>query len=109
MPSSPGGAQGIGFAWRSRLRSSGASVTLWDRDGELLTAAVKELGGGDSVDAVIADVTDVASVAQRPRCQRRRFGKIDISGCQRRDFPARNLKPGNIRVDVWKQINSKWI
>ena len=39
-----GGAQGIGLAIARRFLSSGASVTLWDRDGDLLVSAVRELG-----------------------------------------------------------------
>jgi 2-dehydro-3-deoxy-L-rhamnonate dehydrogenase (NAD+) len=68
-----GGAQGIGFAVAQRLLSSGASVTLWDRDGELLASAVKDLGvGGGAVDAVSADVRALAALRGR---QRRSTGK----------------------------------
>ena len=41
-----GGAQGIGFAVAERFLASGASVTLWDRDEELLASAVKTLDLG---------------------------------------------------------------
>ena len=38
-----GGAQGIGLAIASRLISSGASVSLWDRDEASLTTALDHL------------------------------------------------------------------
>jgi 3-oxoacyl-[acyl-carrier protein] reductase len=98
-----GGAQGIGFAVAERLLSSGASVTLWDRDGELLTSAVKELGGGDSVDAVTADVTDVASVGTAAGATAEKFGKIDILVANA-GISGPNLKTWEYPVDVWKQI-----
>jgi NADP-dependent 3-hydroxy acid dehydrogenase YdfG len=44
-----GGAQGIGLSIARRLLASGASVSLWDRDGELLSTAQKELRGIGSV------------------------------------------------------------
>ena len=36
-----GGAQGIGFSVAKRFLASGASVTIWDRDEDLLAAAVR--------------------------------------------------------------------
>jgi NAD(P)-dependent dehydrogenase (short-subunit alcohol dehydrogenase family) len=98
-----GGAQGIGFAVAERLLSSGASVTLWDRDGELLTSAVRELGGGDSVDAVTADVTDAASVGTAAGATAEKFGKIDILVANA-GISGPNLKTWEYPVDVWKQI-----
>src|SRR5712675_1406146 len=38
-----GGGQGIGFAIASRLLASGASVSLWDRDADVLKTAVVKL------------------------------------------------------------------
>jgi len=98
-----GGAQGIGFAVAERLLSSGASVTLWDRDGELLTSAVKELGGGDSADAVTVDVTDARSVGTAAAVTAEKFGKIDIL-IANAGISGPNLKTWEYPVDVWKQI-----
>ena len=41
-----GGAQGLGFAMARRIAASGAKVSLWDMDGDLLKKAAAELGGG---------------------------------------------------------------
>src|SRR5260221_7915850 len=40
-----GGAAGIGFAIAQRLATSGARVSLWDRDPEALAAGAKAIGG----------------------------------------------------------------
>jgi 2-dehydro-3-deoxy-L-rhamnonate dehydrogenase (NAD+) len=99
-----GGAQGIGFAVAQRLLSSGASVTLWDRDGELLASAVKDLGvGGGAVDAVSADVTDEESVGSAARATEEKYGKIDILVANA-GISGPDLKSWEYPVDVWKQI-----
>ena len=73
-----GGAQGIGLAVARRFLSSGASVTLWDRDEELLASAVRELGALGAVDCVIADVTQAESIAVAAASTAEKFGRIDI-------------------------------
>ena len=98
-----GGAQGIGFAVAERLLSSGASVTLWDRDEALLTDAVKELGGGGNVDALTADVTDVPSISHAAAATAEKFGKIDILVANA-GISGPDLKTWEYPVDVWKQI-----
>jgi NAD(P)-dependent dehydrogenase (short-subunit alcohol dehydrogenase family) len=55
-----GGAQGLGFAMAQRILASGAKVSLWDRDGELLEKAVAALGAGAS--SKIVDITDLAGL-----------------------------------------------
>ena len=98
-----GGAQGIGFGVAERLLSSGASVTLWDRDEALLTSAVKELGGGSKVDALTADVTDVTSINNAAGATAEKFGKIDILVANA-GISGPDLKTWEYPVDVWKQI-----
>ena len=98
-----GGAQGIGFAVAERLLSSGASVSLWDRDEAWLTTAVRELGGDDTVDAVIVDVTDVTSVGTAAAGTAEKFGKIDILVANA-GISGPDLKSWEYPVDVWKQI-----
>ena len=72
-----GGARGIGRAIAERLRASGASVALWDRDAATLDRTAGALGTRD-VAAVVVDVTDAANVEAAAVATRGRFGKIDI-------------------------------
>ncbi len=98
-----GGAQGIGFAVAERLLSSGASVTLWDRDSAVLTSAVIELGGSGTVDAVTADVTDAESVRSAAAATVEKFGKIDILVANA-GISGPTLKTWEYPVDVWRQV-----
>ena len=52
-----GGAQGIGFAIAHRLIASGARVSLWDMNTEVLALAVDKLGQQASAKTV--DITDL--------------------------------------------------
>ena len=55
-----GGAQGIGFAIAQRLIASGARVSLWDMNAELLALAVEHLGTAAS--SKLVDITDLAGL-----------------------------------------------
>jgi NAD(P)-dependent dehydrogenase (short-subunit alcohol dehydrogenase family) len=55
-----GGAQGIGFAIAQRLIASGARVSLWDLNAEVLALAVANLGPAASSKQV--DITDLAGL-----------------------------------------------
>ena len=52
-----GGAQGIGFAIARRLIASGAKVSLWDMNGEVLDHARAALGEASS--SIVVDITDL--------------------------------------------------
>lgn len=61
-----GGGSGIGLACAARLAADGATVTICGRTEQRLTGAIAEQGelaGPGSLHAVVADVTDEASVA----------------------------------------------
>ena len=74
-----GGAQGIGHAIASRLVDSGASVTLWDRDAEMLGSAKKAFGEKQAaVSTNVVDVTDYDTVAEAARTTAAAHGTIDI-------------------------------
>jgi 3-oxoacyl-[acyl-carrier protein] reductase len=73
-----GSARGIGYAIAERLFSSGARLSLWDRDGEAVKAAAKALAKGGDVHAAVADVTDDASIDIAVGETVQRFGGIDI-------------------------------
>jgi 2-dehydro-3-deoxy-L-rhamnonate dehydrogenase (NAD+) len=98
-----GGAQGIGLSIARRFLVSGASVTLCDRDGELLAATVRELDGHGTVDAVTADVTDAEAVVRAAASTAEKFGKIDILVANA-GISGPNLKAWEYPVETWKQI-----
>jgi 3-oxoacyl-[acyl-carrier protein] reductase len=98
-----GAAQGIGLSITRRFLASGASVTLWDRDRDLLAATLKELGSLGTVDAVIGDVTDAEAVARAAASTAEKFGKIDILVANA-GISGPNLKAWEYPVETWKQI-----
>ena len=98
-----GGAQGIGLSIARRFLASGASVTLWDRDRELLAATVKELDGRGTVDAVIADVTDAETVTRAAASTAEKFGKIDILVANA-GISGPNMRAWEYPVETWKQL-----
>jgi 3-oxoacyl-[acyl-carrier protein] reductase len=71
-----GGAQGIGYAVAERLYQSGASLELWDQDGDLARTAAARLG--ERAGSAAVDVTDANAVATLAQDVQRRRGKIDI-------------------------------
>jgi 3-oxoacyl-[acyl-carrier protein] reductase len=71
-----GGAQGIGFAIAKRLVASGAKVSLWDMNEQLLAQAAAELGAAASTVAV--NITDYETVAGAVRTVESALGRIDI-------------------------------
>ncbi|WP_338720820.1 SDR family NAD(P)-dependent oxidoreductase [Devosia sp. XK-2] len=71
-----GGAQGLGFAIAHRLLASGAKVSLWDRDAEVLARAVAALGAGAS--RQIVDVTDLAGLERAHAATEQKVGSVSI-------------------------------
>jgi 2-dehydro-3-deoxy-L-rhamnonate dehydrogenase (NAD+) len=73
-----GGAQGFGRAIAERFLQSGARVTLWDRDQEMLRSTAEELKAWGEVAAAVVDVVDAAGVEAAAAEATSRFGGIDI-------------------------------
>lgn len=73
-----GGAQGIGLAVARRLLASGASVSIWDRDGGLMERTLSELGAAETTGGVTVDIADLAAVEAATAATVARFGRIDI-------------------------------
>lgn len=71
-----GGAQGIGFAVAKRMHASGATVLLWDVDGEL--AAKSAAGLGERAEGAAVDVTDADAVRRLAEAAAERHGRIDM-------------------------------
>jgi len=98
-----GAAQGIGFAIAKRLLASGASVSLWDRDENLLSEAVTRLAAGDRVAAGPIDVTDTLGVQAGAESCLKTFGKIDILVANA-GIAGPNHSTWEYPVDAWNQV-----
>ena len=98
-----GGAQGIGYAIAARLLESGASVSLWDRDAELLKTAAAQLSAKGTVSIEVVDVSDEESVAIATSSTATKQGRIDILVANA-GIAGPNHKTWEYPIDAWKQI-----
>jgi len=98
-----GGAQGIGLSIASRLLTSGASVSLWDCDGEELSSALKQLGKRGNVSAEIVDVSGISSVATATDATVLKHGKIDILVANA-GIAGPNHKTWDYPIELWKRV-----
>ncbi|PRD44671.1 3-oxoacyl-ACP reductase [Phyllobacterium phragmitis] len=71
-----GGAQGLGFAMAERFVQSGASVTLWDMNAELLETAKEALGAATRT--VVVDISDHEAVASAHEKTQADGGSVSI-------------------------------
>jgi len=96
-----GGAQGLGFAMAQRFVASGATVSLWDRDGDLLKKAVADLGDAASSETV--DVTDPDALVAAHKSAEKANGPVSIlvnsAGIA---GPIASLDEYD--VDLWRQV-----
>ena len=76
-----GGAQGIGLAIAERLLESGASVSLWDSDENLVKKTANTLSSKGKVEYVVMDVTDLDSVISATNNTKDSLGTIEILIC----------------------------
>jgi len=98
-----GGAQGIGFAIANRLLASGASVSLWDHDAELLLAAHRQLGNPESVSFETVDVSDAVAVAAATTATIQKHERIDILVANA-GIAGPNHTTWEYPVETWKHV-----
>jgi 2-dehydro-3-deoxy-L-rhamnonate dehydrogenase (NAD+) len=98
-----GGAQGIGLSIARRLLASGASVSLWDRDGELLSTAQKELRGIGPVLIETVDISNASNVADATTATIGKQGKIDILVANA-GIAGPNHTTWEYPINQWKQV-----
>lgn len=98
-----GGAQGIGLSVAKRLLASGAAVSLWDRDAELLKRTCKDLADLGTVHATPVDVTDVSDVEKAAAATEAALGSIDIM-VNNAGIAGPTTKTWEYPVDEWQRV-----
>ena len=96
-----GGAQGLGFAIARRLIDSGANVSLWDLNADLLTDAVAALGPKAS--SVVVDITDLAGLTAAHAQVEAGVGPVSIlvnsAGIAGNNAPVEDYDP-----EEWRRV-----
>ena len=99
-----GAASGIGQAAARAFAREGATVGLLDRNAEALEATVQEIG--DKAFALVADVTDEASVAAAFDEVRRRHGRLDVLyTCAAVQLIGEDAPVHELDIDVWQRTH----
>ena len=98
-----GGAQGIGLSIAKRLLASGASVSLWDRDADVLNATQAQLAATHKVSVQLVDVSDPDGVSKAAQATAAEHGRIDILVANA-GIAGPNHKSWEYPIDAWKQI-----
>ncbi len=100
-----GGAQGIGFSIAERLLASGASVSIWDYDSEVLATSLAQLQSKGSVTGAVVDVSDVASVDGAVNATIERHQRIDILVANA-GIAGPNFTTWEYPVEEWERVVS---
>lgn len=98
-----GGAQGIGFAVASRFLQSGAAVSIWDRDEEVLRQAAGQLEATGRVTIAAVDVTSAEAVQSAADATAQELGTIEILVANA-GIAGPNHKLWEYPLDAWKQV-----
>jgi rhamnulose-1-phosphate aldolase/alcohol dehydrogenase len=106
-----GAAQGIGRATAAKLVSLGACVAMVDLDAGKLAQAEEAVGRGESVLAVVADVTQPDDLRTAFDQTVRRFGGLDVAvvnaGTARRGAAA-ETEPGDYDLQERLLMRAYW-
>ena len=98
-----GGGSGIGLASARLFLAEGAKVAITGRDEAKLTKAVQELGGGNSLLSVPADVADPKQVQAMVAKVQAKFDRIDIllnnAGINVKNRTFRQVTP-----ETWQKV-----
>lgn len=99
-----GGANGLGFAITTRMLESGASVTLWDHDGQAIERAVAELKSHFPAATITGEVVNVVNHADVARAANAlsKQGVDILVNCA--GIAGPNMKLWEYPVDAWQQV-----
>ena len=98
-----GGARGIAYAAARRALQSGASVSLWDVDGDRLEIARRELSELGATSAERVELTDRASVEAAAQATAAKHGQIDIL-VNNAGITGGNGLTWELDPDVWRRV-----
>jgi NAD(P)-dependent dehydrogenase (short-subunit alcohol dehydrogenase family) len=98
-----GGAQGIGRAIAERLLESGAQLSLWDADENLVRATSLKLSATTEVHFCAVDVADAKGVETATGQTLQAVGKIDILVANA-GITGPNVKLWDYPVDAWRRV-----
>jgi NAD(P)-dependent dehydrogenase (short-subunit alcohol dehydrogenase family) len=98
-----GGAQGIGHAIATRLLESGAKVSIWDFDEDVLKRAAEELGAKGIVHTAAVNVTDASGLERAAASAVEVLGGIDILVASA-GIAGPNHETWKYPIDAWKQV-----
>jgi 3-oxoacyl-[acyl-carrier protein] reductase len=98
-----GGAEGFGRAVAERFLASGAAVSLWDRNAELVASAAAQLSDIGDVHTAVVDIADLAQVEAAAAATGRHWSGIDIlianAGLTGPNAPLWDYPP-----DEWRRV-----
>lgn len=98
-----GGAQGIGLAIAEKLLASGAAVSLWDSNEDLVRSAADELPANGTVHFCAVDVTDVKAVEEATSQTAQALGGVDILVASA-GITGPNTTTWEYPVDAWQRV-----
>jgi 3-oxoacyl-[acyl-carrier protein] reductase len=95
-----GGAAGIGLAIAQRLVSSGARVSLWDRDASALEASARSLGGAH---VATVDISREDAVAAAFAASAGALRRVDVLVCSA-GITGPNTTVEQYPLAAWKEV-----
>ncbi len=96
-----GGASGFGLGSAKRFIASGAKVSLWDRDPNMLKIALDLLGSSASSEVV--DVTDYAGLEAAHARVEKSIGPVSIL-LHSAGIPGKNANLDAYELDEWRRV-----
>jgi 2-dehydro-3-deoxy-L-rhamnonate dehydrogenase (NAD+) len=100
-----GGASGLGYAISERMLASGASVTWWDVNADVMAKAVASIGAatGAEVHCEKVDITLLTSVVAALARTIQKRGKVDIL-VNSAGITGPNMKLAEYPPEAWAQV-----
>jgi 3-oxoacyl-[acyl-carrier protein] reductase len=98
-----GGGEGFGRAIAERFLRSGAAVSLWDVNGELVARTAAELSAFGSVHTAVADIANPAQVEAATAATVQHWGGIDIL-IANAGLTGPNAPTWEYPIDEWRRV-----